>query len=206
MACANGICSVNNKCGRDAGEGPCDVATQAAICQSGVCNAATMQCQPMGTGSCTRDADCDMASYCNRSTFSCVPKVDNGVSIPSDGVHDGTCDNAPAVCASGLCNPSLKVCGAPNGDECTTATSCASNICAGRVCGAPNGLTCTLASECSSNLCTDGVCGPGPAPVSVGGSGGCGIGGEGHSPLSASLAVVTLLMLGLGARRRRRHG
>jgi hypothetical protein len=206
MACANGICSANNRCGRDAGEGPCDVATQAAVCQSGVCNAATMQCQPKGTGGCTQDADCDVASYCNRSTFTCDPKLDNGVSIPSDGVHNGTCQNAPAVCASGLCNQWLEVCGAPNGAECGAAIECASNICIARLCGAIDGLTCTSDSQCRSNLCTDGVCGPGPAPASVGGSGGCGIGGEDRAPLPASLAGLTLLMLGLGARRRRRQG
>ncbi len=206
LMCTNSICGVNGRCGHDAGEGPCDAATQASVCQSGVCNNATKQCQPAGAGHCTRDADCDAASFCDRKMFTCAAKLAVGSAIPSDGIHDGTCNNATVVCASGLCNPAQSLCAAPNGEACTAGNTCATNICFDdHLCGAPNAILCASATECRSGACTDGVCGPGPAPRSVGGSGGCSMTGGG-TPADGAFAfgATGALMLTLMVRRRRR--
>ncbi|HVR60899.1 MAG TPA: L-type lectin-domain containing protein [Polyangia bacterium] len=203
VTCANGICADNGRCGHGDGEGPCDAATQATVCQSGACNTTTLQCQPTGAGHCTRDADCDAASFCDRTTFSCAAKLAVGSEIPSDGIHDGTCNSGTAVCASGLCNQAMSLCAAPNGQSCTAASACATNICFDdHLCGSPDAILCATPAECRSNLCTDGVCGPGPAPGSVGGSGGCSMGGGALG--EGALACAAALSLALTARRRRR--
>ncbi|HEX3694932.1 MAG TPA: L-type lectin-domain containing protein [Polyangia bacterium] len=205
--CADNICGGNMKCGRDAGEGPCDLPSQVIVCQSGVCNAATMRCQPTGAGGCTSDADCAATQFCQRKMLMCLPKLNPGDSIPNDGLHDGTCAAAPAVCASAMCNQVLTVCGSPNGDGCTGATTCASNICFDdSLCGKPDGLSCATIADCRSASCTDGVCGPGPATHSLGGSGGCGFGGGQPNQRSGVSFTLTALLVGLVARLRQRRG
>jgi MYXO-CTERM domain-containing protein len=106
-----------------------------------------------------------------------------------------------------MCNQVLTVCGSPNGDDCTGATTCASNICfTDDKCGKPDGLSCATAADCRSAMCTDGVCGPGPATHSLGGSGGCGFGGGAPDQRSGVFFALTALLVGLVARRRQRRG
>src|SRR6185312_8566960 len=92
-------------------------------------------------GGCNVDADCTGGNWCNESAHTCMPKLDNGTAIPTDGPHmgptlDGTCTDAASmlVCASGVCDTSDDKCGYANGDgPCTDtngATVCRSTICA----------------------------------------------------------------------------
>ncbi len=139
--CASGVCSPSTStCGYASGEGPCTPST-AAVCQSGSCSAGGA-CMP--AGGCYVDADCGASNYCNRSTFACTPKLGSGVSIPNDGLHDGTCSTGTSpVCASGTCNTSTNTCAVANGAGCSTAADCTTNACS------PNNHTCMPFGGCA---------------------------------------------------------
>jgi hypothetical protein len=210
--CVGNLCS-NGVCGAPDGAGPCDAASAATVCQSGVCNVAARLCQPAGEGRCVRDADCIAGRFCARLTFTCQPTLGAGAPLPSDPLHPGTCDHqvAQALCASGMCNPATSTCATANDTFCDEARHCASNICHEGRCGLPDGQPCGAAAECRTGLCTGGACGPIPLediPVRASGGGGCAChlgqptgGGAGLLTVIAGLLLTRLL-----ARRRRRRG
>jgi MYXO-CTERM domain-containing protein len=214
--CANDMCGSNGKCGLADGEGTCAVSTQATDCQSGLCNAAAGLCQPQGTNRCVRDADCAAASYCDKSTLSCVAALAAGMPLPSDSGHDSTCSATVAaqLCASKQCNAVTNTCASPNATVCTAVSQCSSNVCGtdGK-CGALDGVACGAVAACRSGQCTQGVCGAGlssgttttvspqaPTSLSGGGSCSCDTGGGAGSFGGAALA---LLLLGLTLVRRK---
>jgi hypothetical protein len=156
--CQNDICGGNGFCGYAAGSGTCSPATAGALCQSGACSAGGV-CIPATSGSCWVDADCGTGQYCNQGTLACVAKLTPGTAIPSDGLHDGACDAASAVCTTGLCNGASKTCAAGLGVACTDASQCVAGVCGSNgLCGIANGDgPCTTASAAGS--CQSGVCG-----------------------------------------------
>lgn len=212
--CASNACGSNGKCGLADGAGPCTAANGAALCQSGMCNAALGVCKPAAAGSCLQDSDCGSGTYCARATLRCVAKLPAGSAIPSDGLHSGVCSAAAAaaVCATGLCNPATNTCAAGNGAACASAAMCAVGICSEGLCGAADGATCARALECRSGACTAGICGAGPdggvAPPpapngnTIGGSGGCNAGGSG---VLDGAPLMLVLLGGRWLRRRRQR-
>ncbi len=166
--CANNLCAANGKCGRVDGTASCTAATAATTCQSGACSL-DGTCIPSGAGRCFADADCTSAQACNRSTFTCGAKLAAGIGLPADGLHD-TCPGSGtnAVCLSGACNATTNTCGAPVGGACTTAASCANNLCdANGKCGRADGAgPCT--SGDAATVCQSGTCSPGGVCVPAG--------------------------------------
>jgi uncharacterized repeat protein (TIGR01451 family) len=161
--CSSGECNGDGMCGDPDGHG----CVNATTCRSALCNAGNT-CG----GTCTTDAQCIAADYCNGG--SCTPDLPNA--MPCTRV---------AMCASGICNADGK-CGQPTGEPCATASVCRSNVCdatftcaaacatdsncnADQYCDAgsstckpalPNGMMCTRATMCASGLCDgDGMCG-----------------------------------------------
>ena len=163
--CASNVCDTNGMCGVMDGGSGCTSMNAAALCQSGTC--ASGHCVPAGGSGCWLDADCPSNTYCNRASSMCTAKLANGVRIPSDGLHDGSCNqtNAAATCQSGGCNPSSDTCGATNGASCSDADECIRDICGGNgKCGLENGTgPCTQGNAklvCQSSTCsaTANVC------------------------------------------------
>jgi hypothetical protein len=157
--CQINICGGNGLCGYASGTGACSGGTASTLCQSGACSGSGSVCIPAAAGSCWVDADCATGQYCNQGALSCVAKLAAGAAIPNDGLHDGACDAAAAVCATGLCNGASKTCGAGLGVACTSATQCAGGMCGSNgFCGLANGDgPCTTVS--ASGICQSGVCG-----------------------------------------------
>lgn len=139
LVCLSGVCDTNdNRCGYAYGDGPCTIANGPAVCRMGVCSPNGLVCVP--DGGCFLDADCMMNEYCDTPSYTCVPKLMNGQTIPTVPGHtptlDGTC-TMPAgasACLSGVCDPKDNECGFANGDgPCTGAdgmTVCRSMLCA----------------------------------------------------------------------------
>lgn len=168
LYCASGVCSTsNNTCGYTNGSGSCTPSNATTVCQSGACSTAGV-CIPAASGACYVDGECASNQYCERSSFSCKSKLAAGASIPSDGLHDGTCSpaNASAVCSTGACNTATNTCAAAAGTACTAAAMCTGNLCGSNgLCGGTNGTAgCTGANAgtyCQSGACsTGGVCVP----------------------------------------------
>jgi len=206
--CANGVCGANGLCGQIDGKGPCDAATGAGLCQSGVCNAKLGLCKPTAAGRCLADVDCAAGSFCAPATLACTPKLPTGAIIPSDGAHSGVCDNATAkmVCATELCNTQTNTCAASNSGTCVIASACVSGICsADGMCGAAAGVACVRASDCRAGICTAGLCmGASSTTGTTGGGCGCGVGGEGAGGAFLLLAVLAVGGATVLRKRRRR--
>ncbi|MGV3623387.1 MAG: L-type lectin-domain containing protein [Archangium sp.] len=148
-------------------DGTC--ANAASVCASGLCNAASNTCAVGATetcssnaqcesnacksghcvtaGGCWSDSDCGASSHCNQNAMACEADLAPGAVIPNDGAHDGTCANAAAVCASGLCNAATHSCATAPASECSSAAQCTTNACvSGRCVAATSG--CWLDSDC----------------------------------------------------------
>lgn len=154
--CVVDICGNNGQCGLANGEAGCTAAT-AADCQSGVCSVSGV-CMP-GSG-CWVDHDCAAGQYCDRASTTCRSQQPQGGKLPDDGLHAAVCtaDDAKSICSSGLCNAVTNTCGVSNGEGCTDASECVSNICAADGhCGAVDGSTCTDDSVCRAG-CVEGRC------------------------------------------------
>ena len=128
-------------CGRCATNADCAGNPAGALCDvtSGSCGTA-----------CTVDSDCGTTEWCPTSRI-CAPKVPNGMSVPAAGPADGMCTMTigTRTCISGVCFEDDDLCGLPNGEACTGAGVCRSEICA------PSGLC----GVCDSNDdCTAGIC------------------------------------------------
>lgn len=173
--CRGNLCGSNAKCGAANGQAGCTSGNVADFCQSGACNS-TGVCVPPVTGSCFIDADCDVAFFCRRDTFTCAAKLAAGTPLPSDGLHDGNCTvpSATALCTSGLCNATTRTCGAAPGTACTAAAGCANNICAANSqCGHPIGAgPCGAAN--AAVVCQTGACGATSNICVPAGASGCG--------------------------------
>jgi len=166
--CAVNVCGANDKCGAADGDPGCK-ATDATICQSGLCSATGNRCLPAGQGRCAIDADCPSSTYCDGVSLACVAKLTAGAMLPNDGVHDGVCEpgTGAAVCVSGMCNARANTCAGAAGIACTAAGTCVSDICGSNgKCGIADGDgTCTAATQavdCQSGLCNAaaGLCQP----------------------------------------------
>jgi hypothetical protein len=202
--CTNGVCSANGRCGRADGKGPCDDATGAALCQSGVCNVRLGLCKPTAAGSCLQDTDCGADSFCAATSLTCANKLIAGAAIPSDGSHAGVCDKATAkaVCASELCNAQTNTCAAPNSETCSTASACVSGICStDGTCGKAAGATCDRAGDCRSATCTAGMCANLASQTGTA-SDGCGCQVSGTS-VNGAFLLLALLALGYAVSRKR---
>ncbi len=156
--CEINICGGNGQCGYAPGTGACSSATAASLCQSGACSAGGV-CIASSAGSCWVDADCAAGQYCNQGAMTCLGKLAPGTAIPSDGLHDGTCGAAAAVCSTGLCNGATNTCAAGIGGACSSVAQCADGICGSNgLCGLATGDgPCTVAS--AAGVCQSGVCG-----------------------------------------------
>ena len=150
-------------------------ASAAAVCSSGLCNAATNTCAsanaetcssnaqcesnscksghcvPTGANGCWADADCGAASHCNQQAMACEADLPAGAPIPTDGTHDGTCASAADVCVSGLCNAATNTCGAANTEACTNNTQCASNSCKSGHCVVTGANGCWADADCGAS-------------------------------------------------------
>jgi hypothetical protein len=154
--CQNSVCGTAN--GNSPGAGNCTTAAASTVCQSGTCSTNGANCIPASNG-CYVDADCAAAKHCDRNALTCVDDKANGVAIPNDGLHDGTCTtaNASAACASGQCNAVTNTCAGPNtATSCTAANQCVANVCgANGKCGLPDGSGPCFgaATSCQSGTC-----------------------------------------------------
>ncbi|MFT3707365.1 MAG: DUF2341 domain-containing protein [Archangium sp.] len=127
--CTSGVCSASGTCGYAVNEGPCTPGAS-SLCQSGVCSVGG-SCMPSTPGGCFVDGDCAVGSYCDRSSNACTTTLASGQPIPSDGLHDGTCQNGmSAACSSGTCNVTSNTCATLDGTGCTSNAQCVSNTCA----------------------------------------------------------------------------
>ena len=135
------------------------------------------------------DEDCAANQYCNAGPHTCSVSIASGQPLPSEGLY-ATCgtDGTNAACASGRCDASVGLCGAPIGATCSAAAACASGTCddttrkcatceedsqctgelfcsAGGGCLTPlsAGSDCARDAQCDSSECKNTVC----APVAV---------------------------------------
>jgi uncharacterized repeat protein (TIGR01451 family) len=161
--CVTNVCGSNGSCGTTTGGGTspggCTSGTASTVCQSSTCSVNGANCIPASNG-CYVDADCAAAKHCNRNTLTCVDDKANGVAIPNDGLHDGTCTtaNAAATCTSGQCNAVTNTCAGPNTTtSCTNANQCVTNVCdaSNGKCGRTDGTGPCFgaASSCQSGVC-----------------------------------------------------
>lgn len=155
VVCRSGVCSpADMHCGYRDGEGPCTPETGAIVCRSGLCGADGL-CRP--TTGCDRDSDCDTdTQYCDTPSHTCVPRVPNGMAVPTAVGHDpeliGECTEAAgmAACLSRVCEADDDLCGFRNGTPCADDRVCRSFICA------PSGLcaACDETTPCpTGELC-----------------------------------------------------
>jgi hypothetical protein len=128
--CATGLCDAATSTCASANGAACTAHDQ---CVSDTCT--TGHCVPTSNG-CWLDSDCAAASYCDRATLACAADLASGAAIPSDGLHGGTCADAPAVCATGLCNERVRACAQADGTACVNDGACASDACVAGQCGA----------------------------------------------------------------------
>ncbi|HVY47434.1 MAG TPA: hypothetical protein VHB21_16210, partial [Minicystis sp.] len=160
VVCQSQVCSVvNDACGYANGEGPCTPANGATVCQSGACSQQSGVCVPMA-GGCGTDADCQATEFCDTPTFTCTPKVANGMPIPNvpghDPTLDGTCTQAAgaSACASGVCDTADDLCGYADGDGPCDMTSgptvCRSGMCSSNGTCEPSG-GCNVDADCGAN-------------------------------------------------------
>jgi hypothetical protein len=114
--CRSGLVGANGLCGLANAEGPCTVATEAAICQSAVCGADGKCGYANGAGPC----DATSAATVCRSLV-CDPDGKCGL---ADG--HGTCSasNAGVVCRSSTCGASSAAC-VPAISGCASDADCA---------------------------------------------------------------------------------
>ncbi len=113
--CASAVCNADGACGNPTGQ-PC---ASAAVCRSALCDD-TNTC----AATCTTDADCGAAAYCDATSHGCLPTLGNGTSCTRG-----------AQCSSELCDTD-GLCGAPNGDPCGSSLLCRSSNCTSSgVCG-----------------------------------------------------------------------
>ena len=89
--CASGVCdAADDKCGYANGDGPCTMANAGTVCRSGGCAAAGV-CTAQTD--CTADADCNVATqYCDTAVHTCAPKLPNGAPLPAVAGHAPSLD------------------------------------------------------------------------------------------------------------------
>jgi hypothetical protein len=167
VVCLSNVCDKDNKCGYANGDGPCTVDDAGTVCRSSTCSSNGGMCIP--SGGCGVDADCASDQWCNTQSFTCTPKLLNGVDIPTVTGHtpnlDGTCtvDTGKSVCASGVCDTKDNKCGYALGDgPCTPQDG--GVVCRSGACSAQDGVCVTPApcnqdSDCDTTIqyCDTGV-------------------------------------------------
>jgi hypothetical protein len=171
--CVANVCGSNSLCGFADGTGECNSSNAASLCQSSTCSANVGICIPAVNG-CAADDDCAIGSYCDGLTLTCQPRLSAGASLPTDGIHDGSCTVASRVCEAGLtCNPRALTCGKPLSGTCASSDQCAVDICGNNgLCGlAALQGSCTLQN--ATTLCQSGFCGS-TSGVCVANANGCG--------------------------------
>jgi hypothetical protein len=111
----------------------CTADNATTVCASGVCDAKTRRCAAL---SCTTDAACGDARYCDERSLRCVPQLSEGDVLQGNEILGGTCNDALAakMCRSGACNPYNNRCASQTGERCSDAAECASNACVESVC------------------------------------------------------------------------
>jgi hypothetical protein len=218
VVCRSGVCSPGDmRCGYRDGEGPCTPETGPRVCRSGLCGPDGL-CRP--TTGCDRDADCDTATqYCDTPSRTCVPRVPNGMAVPTSPGHDpelaGECTEpaGEAACLSRVCEARDDLCGYLEGTPCADDRQCRSDICA------PSGLcaVCDETTPCPTGSICDvptGTCLPegsdaGPVDGGMGGRPGGLAGGAlcavrpGSRPAPGVVWVALLAGLALVIGRRR---
>lgn len=148
--CLSGLCNAaQDTCAVSAGE-TCATASQ---CETDAC--ASGHCVPT-SGGCWLDGDCGATSYCDRTNLLCSAQLSNGQTLPSDGLHDGTCSEAlaSAVCVSGGCNPITDTCAHGFGLTCSVDGQCTTNTCMGGHC-VPDENGCWVDSDCGAGRFCD---------------------------------------------------
>ena len=144
-------------------------AGEVGMCSSGVCSGAPMN----ACVECLQDSECmGLTQYCNTPATMCVPRIPNGMPVPTVPGHmptlDGMCTEAAAMsaCASNVCEASDSLCGylnGPTGGPCTDVN--AAIVCRSGVCS-PSDLHCgydagegPCTAENAVIVCRSGVCG-----------------------------------------------
>ncbi len=168
VVCLSAVCDAgDNQCGYANGTGPCTPEDAGIVCRSSTCSPNGGVCIP--SGGCGVDADCAADQWCNTESFSCAPKLPNGVGIPTVGGHtpdlSGECTPGAgtSVCESGVCDAGDNQCGYTNGTgPCTMMNGgivCRSGYCdaASGVCAPP--VACNIDADCDLALqyCDTGV-------------------------------------------------
>jgi cysteine-rich repeat protein len=227
---ANPLCALSGPmmgvCGRCATNADCAGNPAGSLCDlvSGSCGTA-----------CNVDSDCGATEWCPASRV-CAPKVANGMSVPTAGPANGMCtmEIGTRTCISGVCFESDDLCGLPNGETCSGAGVCRSEICApsgacgecdanddctgGRVCNVPTGMCVTvdagMTTRDSGPATTDAGTRDAGAAAFDAGSGadtnGGGIAGGAcgctvNTTKNANGLIAMLSLLGLVVARRRRR-
>ncbi len=147
--CASGLCNDTTKTCAASDTSSCSSNSQ---CQNNTCKSG--HCVPSGADGCWADADCGAASHCDRAAMTCVADLPAGSALPNDGLHDGTCSSAAAVCASGLCNSTTKTCAASDTSSCSSNSQCQNNTCKSGHCVPAAANSCWADADCSgANYC-----------------------------------------------------
>ena len=160
LVCQSAVCDeADDRCGYDDGHGPCTVETGPVVCRSGACSENGL-CQP--AEGCNVDADCGAGKWCEQSSSTCRPQLENGSRLPKDPPHedptlDGNCSDAAGalVCASGVCDTRDDRCGFDDGIGPCTASDAAS-VCRSGRCGATGNAKGTCV-ECTTNAHCSGT-------------------------------------------------
>ncbi|HWE27980.1 MAG TPA: MYXO-CTERM sorting domain-containing protein, partial [Polyangia bacterium] len=184
VVCRSGVCFTDSLCGEPNGQ-PCTAndacrtlclgadetcgllngspCTSATNCRSNVCNADGHCGDPAGTA-CTTATTCRSAvCHLGSCVGSCATDADcaaadwcnaNSSGCTPDLPNGQSCTRA-AQCSSNVCNADGK-CGDPDGTACVTATTCRSNACNGALCGS----ACTSDTQCNKGMYCDTTCKP----------------------------------------------
>ena len=151
VVCVSGVCdTADDLCGFDIGHA-CKANEQ---CRSNDCDPATCQCVP----GCMVDSDCAAGDFCNTASHMCMPKLADGVPIPTIPGHvpplDGICtpDVGALVCTSAVCDIGDNLCGFDLGHPCTENMECRSKDCD------PNTNLCVPACAVDSDCAAGNFC------------------------------------------------
>lgn len=138
--CASGVCdAADHKCGYALEHGPCSAQTGSLVCRSGRCDSASVCALP---GACKVDLDCSPdAEFCDTTGHMCAVKLPNGAPLPKIAGH------LPAL--DGACDPaeSMVVCQSGVCDK--------DNLCGFGYGGGP------CDAENAGVVCRSGMCSPG---------------------------------------------
>ena len=217
-------------------QGDCGKCSVDADCQGhtgNICDTGSGLC----VAGCHADGDCDPTDWCTSTDptvlGTCMPKVDNGMPLPTTPTTVMTCspDVGMRVCTSGVCDPKDNACGlAPGDSPCANSEQCRNDNCdqttmtcatttstggcstdadcqSGDFCASDT--TCTpklpMGMACSTpNQCQSNDCTNSVCSTIVGLGGACATRPAGSSNGPGGAGMFAVLLAGAGLLRRRR--